>query len=129
MYVMLNPSTADGAMDDPTIKKCIGFAMNAGYGGFVVHNLFSYRATYERDLYYAKERIYDGYDKVLLEDALAAKVICVAWGSVRKDYLERVEQVRAMLSSNLFCLGVNPVGKQPRHPLYVPYKQKFEEWQ
>ena len=33
-FVLLNPSTADETVDDPTIKACIKFTQNLGYGGF-----------------------------------------------------------------------------------------------
>jgi hypothetical protein len=45
LFVMHNPSTADGLKDDPTIRRCIGFARSWGYGGIYVGNLFPYRAT------------------------------------------------------------------------------------
>ena len=50
MFIMLNPSTADGDQDDPTIKKCVGFADRLGYGRLQVFNLWAYRATNPADL-------------------------------------------------------------------------------
>ena len=44
-FVMCNPSTADAEIDDPTIRRCIGFAQEWGFAGLVVVNLYAYRAT------------------------------------------------------------------------------------
>lgn len=45
LFVMHNPSTADADIDDPTIRRCINFAKEWGYGGLYVGNLSPYRST------------------------------------------------------------------------------------
>ncbi len=45
LFVMMNPSTADPLVDDPTVAKCGRFARKCGYGGLLVGNTFAYRAT------------------------------------------------------------------------------------
>lgn len=45
VMLWLNPSTADDASDDPTVRRGMGFARAAGCGRLVVVNLFGWRAT------------------------------------------------------------------------------------
>jgi len=49
-WVMLNPSRADALVDDPTIRRCVGFARRWGFAGIVVRNLYALRATDPREL-------------------------------------------------------------------------------
>lgn len=41
----VNPSTADEVENDPTIRKCMGFAERLGFGGLLMINVAAYRAT------------------------------------------------------------------------------------
>jgi hypothetical protein len=49
-WIMLNPSTADASVDDPTIRRCMGFATDWGFGGIAVRNLFNLRTKDPLDL-------------------------------------------------------------------------------
>ena len=49
-FVLLNPSTADEQRNDPTIRRCIGFARAWNFGSMEVVNLFAYRTTDCREL-------------------------------------------------------------------------------
>ena len=50
LFIGLNPSTADHTKDDPTVRRCKQFALDWGYGGFHIVNLFGYRATKPTDM-------------------------------------------------------------------------------
>ena len=74
LLVGLNPSTADHRRDDPTIRRCIGFARDWGYSGLCVANLFAFRATYPRDLFAADDPVGPRNDAwQQLKDELEAK--------------------------------------------------------
>ena len=45
LFVGLNPSTADATKDDPTIRKCVGFASRWGYDWLYMGNVHAYRST------------------------------------------------------------------------------------
>src|SRR5437870_4841901 len=81
-FVMLNPSTADAEQDDPTIRKCVGFAKRMGYDGIEVVNLYAYRATKPADLKkagYPRGPENDRHIEAALVESHANSVIC-AWG-------------------------------------------------
>lgn len=44
-WLLLNPSRATATADDPTIRKCMGFAQRLGFGELVVANLCAWRAA------------------------------------------------------------------------------------
>lgn len=134
-FVMFNPSTADAETDDPTIRRCRGFALREGYNGIDVANLYALRATDPDELLRADVDAF-GPDnarhlRMLGEDHRAGWIVC-AWGSL-KSGPERRELERAaaaLLSAHgarLVCLGTTKDGS-PRHPLYVRGDVAIDDW-
>ena len=115
LFIMLNPSTADAFVDDPTIRRCVGFAKRENCGRLKVVNLFSLRATHPKDLVgQTNGPEWLGYFTQAVNDS---RFICAAWGSHKSvkespayEIIENIE--------TLWCLGTTKEG-HPRHPLYV----------
>ena len=117
MFIGLNPSRADEQVDDPTIRRCMGYGRAWGYGGLIVANLFAFRATWPRDLKKAKRPIGRQNDAWLNRLAAGAKLVVAAWGN-DGGFMGRDQVVRRRFGQ-LWCLKVNQSG-QPAHPLYQP---------
>lgn len=120
LFIMLNPSTADETKDDPTIKRCIGFAQRWGYEEMCVVNLFALRATDPAELYQhpsPKGELNDGF---IIEAAREAALIVCAWGN-HGDLLNRDLAVLKLLrrGKQVFALRETRTN-QPAHPLYLP---------
>lgn len=120
-FLMLNPSTADAMADDPTIRRCVGFAKTWGFGGLLVLNLFALRATDPKQLYGHDDPVGPDNDAVIggWLDRLSGPVVA-AWGvhgAYRQRHAEVTDLVRAH-GKQLMCLGATKDG-HPKHPLYV----------
>ncbi len=116
-FVMLNPSTADATQDDPTIRRCIGFACAWGFERLKVVNLYAYRATNPRDLWLADDPVGPENDHVLSLVFGGSDLLIAAWGCHAKT--ERVDEILAWPIRPRLCLGLTKDGA-PRHPLYLP---------
>lgn len=117
MFVGLNPSTADETNDDPTIRRCIGFAKEWGFAGLCMTNLFAFRATDPSDMLRAVDPIGPENDSYLQGVAMHAGVVVAAWGT-NGTHLGRDIAVRQMIPS-LKILKLTKDG-HPGHPLYLP---------
>ena len=117
-FCMLNPSTADARRDDPTIRRCIGFARDWGYGGIEVVNIFALRATDPRALRSARDPVGPRNDAFMLR-AAARSPLVIAWG-VHGALRDRESAALKLLGarSRLLALGRTRSGA-PRHPLYL----------
>lgn len=131
VFVMLNPSTADAETDDPTLRRCMGFARAWGFRYLEVVNMFALRSS-------RPEALLDHPDPMgpcnLDAWALAlgrADMAVMAWGATvdeltrqRPEVMARVVRRHPMDMARLLevptrCLGRTASGA-PRHPLYVP---------
>ncbi len=125
MFIGLNPSTADEEQDDPTIRRCIGFAKDWGFAGLVMGNLFAFRATDPRDMLAAEDPVGPENDQHLLEASLVVSLVVAAWG-VRGAHRGRGDEVAGLIP-DLSALGLTKDG-HPRHPLYLPRTQPLCDW-
>jgi hypothetical protein len=122
-FVMLNPSTADASVDDPTIRKCVGYARRWGYEWLDVVNLFALRATDPRRLHDRSGLVrIDGPEnnEHIVRVATAAKLVVCSWG--RHGALQErgavVLEMLRHLQDRLCYLKLNKDGS-PGHPLYT----------
>ena len=126
-FCMLNPSTADARRDDPTIRRCIGFARAWGYGGLEVVNIFAMRATDPRALRSARDPVGPRNDAFMLRAAARSPVV-IAWG-VHGALRDRGNEALRLLGSTslLLALGRTRSGA-PRHPLYLRHDSEPMEY-
>ncbi|MBM7068503.1 DUF1643 domain-containing protein [Actibacterium sp. 188UL27-1] len=127
-YIMLNPSKATELANDPTIERCERRAVALGFAAFRVCNLFAWRETDPAALRRAEHPVGTDNDAVLMEAARWGDVILCGWG-VHGVHLGAGSRVADLLRSTfeLHHLGLTKDG-HPRHPLYVPYRQRPILW-
>lgn len=135
LFIMLNPSTADANVNDPTIRRCIGFAKREGFHSLDVVNLYALRATKPSALNGDTDPIGDANDQCI-EAMLVRRTgpVVAAWGAsamrvgIGQARVDRVLRVlRTSGRSAIWCLGMTRDG-HPRHPLYVRADQPLERW-
>lgn len=80
-FVMLNPSTADEVDNDPTVERCQQRAIQMGYGGLRVANIFAFRSPDPRALYREAEPVGDENDAAIIQAAQGAGIVVCAWGT------------------------------------------------
>jgi len=125
LFVMLNPSTADQCSDDPTIRRCIGFARHWGFGAVAVGNLFAYRTASPQILKRAPHPVGRANDRWLRSLAAQSARVVAAWGN-EGALLRRDAQMRLLLGP-MYVLSLTQRG-QPRHPLYVARDAAPRPW-
>lgn len=126
-FVMLNPSTANAAIDDATILKCMGFARRWKLCGIAVVNLYALRSRDPAALIAAAE---EGIDPVGPDNdtwirrysELAARhntPVVAAWGA--NETGARADEVLALPGmERAMAFGLTNSG-QPLHPLMLAY--------
>lgn len=128
-YIMLNPSKATEAANDPTIERCERRAAQLGFDGLHVTNIFALRETDPHVL--RRAELPEGPENFGVLDRLvkdSAMTLC-AWG-VHGAHLGQGARVAAQLRESnhvLHVLGLTKEG-HPRHPLYMPYSAKPVLW-
>lgn len=127
LFIMLNPSTADENIDDPTIRRCISFAKDWGYGSLVVGNLFALRATDPKELLNSEDPM--GCDNIVYLNKMydECDLIVCAWGNsgivnkICKKFKEYEPLTNAPVDLSYIDLAKDGT---PKHPLYLKKELK-----
>ena len=129
-FIGLNPSTADDCFDDPTSRRCIGFARREGAGSLVLLNLYGLRATRPADLWASDAPVGPGTDRVMRAELRRCSQIVACWGAIPSSAQPRVDAVVARLKRTglPICALGRTRGGHPRHPLYLRKDSPLSPW-
>ena len=113
LFIMLNPSTADEFVEDPTIRRVVNYAKDWGYGGVYVGNLYAFRSTDPKGLKCIAHPV--GPENITHIQTLISLVdkVIYAWGNEEKepDWLKKMVDTP-------YCIEISKKGI-PKHPLYL----------
>lgn len=125
LFCMLNPSTADEINNDPTVERCQRRAVQMGFGGMAVVNIFALRSTDPKALYKAEDPVGPENMRVVISLAKKAKLVVCGWGKhgAFKSHGEFMLMKLRDYGIRPHALKLNKDGT-PAHPLYIGYDVK-----
>lgn len=142
VFIMLNPSTADDRVDDPTLRRCQHFARRLGCGRLIVVNLFTLRSTEPEGLMAVPDPVGPGADEAICAAMVAvskrhypqpgAGYIIAGWGAScptprKAERIKFVIDTADKYRRRIYCFGRTATG-EPRHPLYIRNDEPLQEW-
>lgn len=133
MFCWVNPSTADGQIDDASSRKGIGFATRLAWSRYILVNPFAFRAKDINDLRTAHDPIGPDNDRHIEQAMRDADVHVVGWGSLSKlpeslrGRWKDIVRIADRVGCKLHCIGTCSDG-HPRHPLMTGYDTPMTEW-
>ena len=132
-WLMFNPSTATADEPDATIRKCIGFSRNWGYGKLIVVNLFAISSRDPKSVAKTSDPVGPLNNYWLLEALRQSKEIICAWGCGQHfpKGESRLNHIASIFSDDpeikATCLGYGKDGN-PRHPLMLAYETPRQDF-
>ncbi len=129
LFIMLNPSTATEAQNDPTVERCERRSRTLGYGAFRVTNIFAFRATDPKVMRAEADPIGPENMQTITESCDWADDIICAWGT-HGEHMAQGPAVEALLRGKGVStkhLGLSKAG-HPKHPLYIGYATQPMLW-
>lgn len=122
-WIGLNPSTADEASLDPTLRRIKAFSAGWGFNSFRMLNLFAFRATEPEDMKAARDPVGPENDAALIEHTEGCRYVVCAWGNDGAFSGRAAAVIGALWAAgrSLVALRITGAG-HPGHPLYLPAK-------
>ncbi len=119
LVIGLNPSTANGTQDDPTINRLKITLNRLGYGGLLMVNLFSVISSDPEILLDKQHQENEKRDLgIIFGYALAAQEIIFAWGTFQEAQARAKKVIDFFVDAR--CFGKNKDGS-PWHPQAMMY--------
>lgn len=126
--ICCNPSRAGAELDDPSVRRLIGFARRLGFDAIDLGNCYAYVATLPADLRAAGYPVGPDNDGHLAEICRGQPLAVCGWGAIATG-LSRPTEVLGLLKT----WGVKPMALQinaggtPAHPARLAYRRELLE--
>mgnify|MGYP001614704709 CR=1 FL=1 len=132
VFILLNPSWADGEKPDPTMTRCLDFARRWGFGGLLIVNAFAWRTESPSEMLAASgehDIIGPLNDEQIVSAVKRAGRVVAGWGATG-GYKGRAAKVCELIRphADLWALEIN-ADFSPKHPLYIRADQEPFIWQ
>lgn len=134
VFCGLNPSTADETVDDPTIRRELGYARAWGFGRLVKVNAYGYRSTDPKGLWTVDDpRGPDNFLAIRVHcfEALTKReggLFVACWGNnVRESDELELRRTLRFEGVKVHVLKLTKHG-HPHHPLRLPANLQPFEW-
>lgn len=122
LWIGMNPSTAEGDIDDPTVRREVAFTRDRlNLRAYIKTNVMDFRTTDPVGLRGVDYPCSPENHRAIRGYAKDAAIIIAAWGSLPPRQRVHATATMAILrevGKPVVCLGLTKDGS-PRHPLYV----------
>lgn len=123
VFVCLNPSRATSLKSDITLSNCNNLAIQWGWGGFYIVNLFAYRATDQSEIKPEEYFVGPKNNEAIKYITEVADQVVIAWGSSHKKRANEV--LESLKGKQLYCLEQNK-SEGYRHPGRIKVEDYLE---
>lgn len=134
----INPSTAKPGDLDPTVASVARFALEKGYDGWLMFNLYPQRATNPDKMHkHFQKKIHDENVAVITElinNLESGADIWCAWGTLieKRPYLKQclhdISEVLTHSECSFYTRGNISKAGHPHHPLYLRKTSPMDEF-
>lgn len=121
-WIMLNPSTADERQLDPTLRRVRGYSQAWQFTGFIILNLFAYRATRPEDMKAVADPVGPENNRLIFEAVNTVETVICGWG-IHGAHNGREAELLGLAEKHGVLGKFNALAKTidgfPSHPLYL----------
>ncbi len=134
----INPSTAVPRNLDPTVASVARFALEKGYDGWLMFNLYPQRATNPDNMHKNFQKKIHDKNMAMIDEIISAYPagcdIWCAWGTLieKRPYLRRclsdIYEILTESNCRYFTRGNISKAGHPHHPLYLKKTSTMDEF-